>query len=118
MKSSKLLWFGIKEKDTCYIVVFKKYEITIAKPTCKQLLLHLIKKSLNRTENFQKRAFCFLLVDYTSSYVVLLKKSNELNMNLARERILCFEVYETLNNLNPYFIQKLFVLFYLLNVRN
>ena len=39
-------------------------------------------------------------------------------MNLARERILCFEVYENLNNLNPYFIQKLFVLFYLLNVRN
>ena len=31
-------------------------------------------------------------------------------MNLARERILCIEVYKTLNSLNPCFMQELFKL--------
>ena len=31
-------------------------------------------------------------------------------MNLARERLLCIEVYKTLNSLNPCFMQELFKL--------
>ena len=41
----------------------------------------------------QKRAPRFVLDDYTSSYKLLLEKSGKLNMNLARERLLCIEVY-------------------------
>ena len=31
-------------------------------------------------------------------------------MSLALERLLCNEIYKTLNNLNPYFMQELFKL--------
>ena len=68
------------------------------------------KRSLNKIENLQKRAFRFVLDDYTSSYELLLEKSGKPNMNLARERLLCIKVYKTLNSLNPCFMQGLFEL--------
>ena len=50
MKSSKLLWFGIKEKDTCYIVVFKKYETIKITPKCDK----------NKKQGFQEKQHgCF-----------------------------------------------------------
>ena len=68
------------------------------------------KRSLNKTENLQKRALRFVLDDYTSSYELLLEKSGKPTMNLARERLLCIEVCKTLNSLNPCFMQELFKL--------
>ena len=47
------------------------------------------KRSLNKIENLQKPALCFVLDDYTSSYGLLLGKSGKPTMNLARERLLC-----------------------------
>ena len=67
-------------------------------------------RSLNKIDNLQKRALCFVLDDYTSSYELLLEKSGKPTMNLARERLLCIEVYKTLNSLNPCFMQELFKL--------
>ena len=63
------------------------------------------KRSLNKTENLQKWALPFVLDDYTSSYELLLEKSDKPTMNLARKRLLCIEVYKTLNSLNPCFMQ-------------
>ena len=59
------------------------------------------KRSLNKIKNLQKRALRFVLDDYTSSYELLLEKSGKPTMNLARERLLCIEVYKTLNSLIP-----------------
>ena len=39
-----------------------------------------------------------------------MKKSGKPTVNLARERLLCIEVYKTLNSLNPFFMQELFKL--------
>ena len=58
----------------------------------------------------QKQALCFVLDDYTSSYELLLENSGKPTMNLARERLLCIEVYKILNSLNPCFMQELFKL--------
>ena len=56
------------------------------------------KRSLNKIENLPKRALCFVLDDYTSSYKLLLEKSGKPTMNVAREILLCIEVYKTFNN--------------------
>ena len=59
------------------------------------------KRSLNKIENLQKWALRFVLDDYnyTSSYELLLFKLGKPTMNLAREILLCIEVYKTLNSL-------------------
>ena len=57
-----------------------------------------------------KRALRFVLDNYTSSYEILLEKLGKPTMNLARERLLCIEVYKTLNSLNRCFMQELFKL--------
>ena len=46
-------------------------------------------QSLNKIENLQKRALCFLLNDYGSTYEDLLEESRYPNMNLRRQRTLC-----------------------------
>ena len=50
------------------------------------------------------------LEDYTGSCEVLLEKLGKPTTNLALERLLCIELYITLNSLNPYFMQELFKL--------
>ena len=68
---------------------------------CPLVWMFSSKRSLNKIENLQKRALRFVLDDYTSSYELYLEKSGKSTMNLARERLLCIEVYKTLNSLNP-----------------
>ena len=58
------------------------------------------KRSLNKIENLLKRTLRFVLDDYTSSYDLLLEKSGKSTMNLAREILLCIEVYKTLSILS------------------
>ena len=65
-------------------------------------------KSVHKTEAIQKRALHFMLNDYASSYEDLLKKSGNPSLNLRRTRSLCIEIYKTINNLNPEFMEKLF----------
>ena len=60
---------------------------------CFQVKDHLKILKICKNETF--------LDDYTSSYELLLEKSGTPTMNLARERLLCSEVYKTLNSLNP-----------------
>ena len=68
------------------------------------------KKLLDKIEKLQKRAFRFVLDDYTRSYELLLEKSGKPTMNLARETLVCIKAYKTLNSPNPCFIQELFKL--------
>ena len=74
---------------------------------CPLVWMFSSKRSLNKIKNLQKRALRIVLDDYTSSYELLLEKSGKPTMNLAGERLLCIEVYETLNSLNPCFMQEL-----------
>ena len=64
------------------------------------------KISLNKIENLQKWDLRFVLDGYTSSYELVLEISGKPTMNLAREKLLCSEVYKTLNSLNPCFMQE------------
>ena len=77
---------------------------------CPLVWTFLSKSSLNKTENLQKQVLRFVLDDYTSSYELLLEKSGKPVLNLARERLLSIEVFETLTNLNSCFMQELFKL--------
>ena len=67
-------------------------------------------KSLTKIENLQKRALRFLLNDYTSTYENLLEQANRSTMNVNRLRILCIEIYKTINSLNPSFMKNIFKL--------
>ena len=66
--------------------------------------------SLKKIENLQKRALRFLYNDYEIPYEELLLKSDRATMNINRLRILCTEIYKTINNLNPEFMRDLFSL--------
>ena len=68
---------------------------------CSLVWMFSSKRSLNKIENLQTQAL---------RYELLLEKSGKPTMNLARERLLCIEVYKTLNSLNPCFMQELFKL--------
>ena len=44
-----------------------------------------------------------MINNYGITYEDLLNKTGKPNMNLARTKSLCIEIYEILNNLNPEF---------------
>ena len=66
--------------------------------------------SLKKIEKLQKRALRFLFNDYKISYEELLLKLGRVTMNVNRLRIMCIEIYKTINNLNPEFMRDLFSL--------
>ena len=65
---------------------------------------------LKKIDNFQKRALTFLSNNYEISYEELLLESDRAIMNVNRLRLLCIEIYKTVNNLNPEFMRDLFSL--------
>ena len=67
------------------------------------------KKSVNKIESIQQRALRFLLNDQDSSYEELLKKSFKSTMTVQRFRILCIEIYKTINSLNPEYMKDIFI---------
>ena len=67
-------------------------------------------QSLNKIANLKKRALRFLLNDYDSIYENLLKKSDDANINLRRQRTLCKEIHKTLNKLNSGYMNYIFEL--------
>ena len=67
-------------------------------------------KSLQKIEQIQERALRFLYNDHTSSYNDLLLKSNKCTMLIARQRILCIEIFKTVKQLNPPFMKDIFKL--------
>ena len=67
-------------------------------------------KSLQKMEKLQERALRFLYNDHTSSYNDLLSKSGKCTMLLSRQRTLCIEIFKTVKQLNPPFMQNIFKL--------
>ena len=67
-------------------------------------------QSVNKIENLQKRALRFLYDDFEASYEDLLSKGGKSTMNVRRLRTLCVEIYKTLNDLNPSFMNNIFKL--------
>ena len=65
-------------------------------------------KSLQKIEKIQERALRFLYNDHLSTYGDLLLKSERCTMHVSRLRVFCIEVFKTLNNLNPSFMQDIF----------
>ena len=63
---------------------------------------------MSKLEILQKRAPQFLYNDLSISYECLLEKPEKVRMSVYRLRNLCFEIYETMNKLNPEFINNIF----------
>ena len=65
---------------------------------------------MNKIENLQKQALRFLYDDFEASYEDLPSKGGKSKMNVRRLRTLCVEIYKTLNDLNPSFMNNIFKL--------
>ncbi len=65
-------------------------------------------KSLQKIERIQERALSFLYNDHKSTYSNLLLKSKKCTMQVARQRALCIEIFKTMKNLNPSFMNNIF----------
>ena len=66
-------------------------------------------RSMEKMKKIQDRALRFLYDDHNSSYEELLGKSEKCTMHVNRLRYLCIEIFKTVNQLNPEFMQKIFV---------
>ena len=67
-------------------------------------------KSLNKVESLLKRILRFLYEDYVSSYEELLQKAGKVTMKVNRLRSLCVEIYKSINNINPTYMNEIFKL--------
>ena len=67
-------------------------------------------KSLQNIEKLQERALRFLYNDHTNSYNELLSMLEKCKMVISRQRALCIEMFKTVKQLNPSFMQNIFKL--------
>ena len=65
-------------------------------------------KQLQKIERIQERALRFITDDYTSTYEELLINTGMASMQVRQMQNLCIEIYKTLSNLNPEYMQELF----------
>mgnify|MGYP000117070050 CR=1 FL=1 len=63
---------------------------------------------MDKIEKIQERALRFLYDDHNSSYEELLRKSEKCTMHVNRLRYLCIEIFKTVHQLNPEFMQNIF----------
>ena len=66
------------------------------------------KLSQNKIEKFQYRSLKLITNDQNSDYKFLLNKTGISTIEIKRLRNLAFEIFKTLNNLNPYFMKDIF----------
>ena len=64
-------------------------------------------KSLQKIEQLQECELRFLYNDHISSYNDLLLKSDKCTMLVARQRILCIEIFKTVKQINSPFMQNI-----------
>ena len=67
-------------------------------------------KPLNKVESLKKRALCFLYEDYVSWYEEISQKAGKETMKINRLRSLCIEIYKSINNINPMYMDEKFKL--------
>ena len=63
-------------------------------------------KSLNNVESLQKRALRFLYENYVLSYEELLQKAGKETVEVNKLRCLCTEIYKSINNINPTYMNE------------
>ena len=68
---------------------------------CHLVQIFSISSYVKEINNLQERALWFLYNHYKLTCEQLLVKADKGSMNVNRLRILCSEIYRTLNNLNP-----------------
>ncbi len=61
-----------------------------------------------KIEAIQERALRFMLNDETSTYSSLLEKCNYTTLHIRHIKAIALEVFKSLNNLNPNFMNKMF----------
>ena len=66
------------------------------------------KKSQHKVKKSHEISLKFLLNDYLSSYAERLEKSASVSMETKRIRTMVYEIFKTLNNLNPVFMKDIF----------
>ena len=67
-------------------------------------------RSTNKIESIQKRVLRLLFNNYASTYDSLLAKAIKPSIEIKRYRTLALEIFKTLNDLNPTYMQDLFYL--------
>ena len=65
-------------------------------------------KSLQKIEKLKERALRFLFTDHTSSYNDLLLELDKCTLLIAPQRIPCIEIFKTVKQLRPHFMQNIF----------
>ena len=65
-------------------------------------------KQLQKIERIQERALRFITDDYTYTYEELLINTGMASMRVRQMQNLSIEIYKTLSNLNPEYMQELF----------
>ena len=97
-----------------YIINEKTHKILIQSFTlshfnyCPLVWYFTTSKQLQKMENIQERALRFITDDYVSSYEILLINAGFTTMRVRQMQNLCTEIYKTLSNLNPQYMQELF----------
>ena len=76
---------------------------------CPLIWLLCSKASQDKLEKINERVLRLAYSDYSSFYEELLANSKESTIHITSIRVLAFEVYKTLNNLNPIFMQDYFL---------
>ena len=93
---------GHKEKEIINTFVLSNFNYD-------RLIWHFSsKKSQNKVEEVDERSLKFLSNDYLSSYAELLEKSTSVPMETKGLRRIVYEIFKTLNNLNPVFLKDIF----------
>ena len=65
-------------------------------------------ETIRKIEKIQKRCLRIILNDYEGDYETLLRNSNKLTMEIRRLRTLAFEIFKTLNEINPPYRKNIF----------
>ena len=76
---------------------------------CPLIWIFCSNASQKKLEKVNERALRLALSDYTSSYDNLLVKAESTTIHIHSIRLLAFEVYKTLHNLNPAFTKDYFL---------
>ena len=98
-------FIGFKEKK----ILRNSYFITNVN-YCPLVWMFSSVSPLKKIENLQMRALKFLYNDYELSYEDMLRKSDRATMNVNGLKILCSEIYKTIENLNSNCMRDLFSL--------
>ena len=67
-------------------------------------------RNSKKLEKLQQRALRFVFSDYKSSYEDLLRRGNFLSLAALRIKFMAIEVYKSVNNLNPLYLNDMFEL--------